>query len=146
MKAMVKKKDMAVLATASQDKPHCSLMAYVCNDTCTEIYMVTYRHTQKYKNLAKNPAVSLLIDTRDEVVQDRQNVKALTITGQYEAVRDRKKKETIRKNLIKHHPHLQEIIGHEDGEIIAIRIASFLFLDGPTDAYFETVNENNAIA
>jgi len=147
MKALVKEKDLCVLATASDNKPHCSLMAYLCNDTCTEIYMVTYRNTQKFKNLARNPTVSMLIDTRDEgVLLDRGNVKALTITGRYEAIADPDKKKGIQKNLMKHHPHLQDIIHDEGGEILAIKITSFLLLNGPTDAHFEKVNENDSIA
>ena len=66
MKAVVREKDICVLATVSGDKPHCSLMAYAADDDCREIYMVTHRKTNKYKNLKENPAVSLLIDTREE--------------------------------------------------------------------------------
>lgn len=143
IKTLVKKKDMAVLATVSNGQPHCSLMAYLCNDTCTEIYMVTYRNTQKYKNLLKNPAVGVLIDTRDEdMALDRRNVKALTITGRYEEVKEMEKKAAIRQDMMKRHPHLRGILLDEDGEIIAIKIVSFLLLDGPTDAYFERVTEN----
>jgi nitroimidazol reductase NimA-like FMN-containing flavoprotein (pyridoxamine 5'-phosphate oxidase superfamily) len=137
---MVKKKDMAVLATVSEGKPHCSLMAYLCNDKCTEIYMVTYRNTQKYKNLARNPAVSILIDTRDEgLLPDRRDVKALTITGQYQPLKDPKKEAAVRQRMLERHPHLREILQHEDGEILIIKITSFLFLNGPTDTHFETV-------
>jgi nitroimidazol reductase NimA-like FMN-containing flavoprotein (pyridoxamine 5'-phosphate oxidase superfamily) len=139
---MVKKKDMAVLATVWEGKPHCSLMAYLCNDPCTEIYMVTYRHTQKYKNLAKNPLVSVLIDTRDEdMVSHRKQVKALTISGQYQPILDREKKATIRQQMLERHPHLHDIIEHKDGEIIVIHIASFLLLDGPTTAHFHKVQD-----
>jgi nitroimidazol reductase NimA-like FMN-containing flavoprotein (pyridoxamine 5'-phosphate oxidase superfamily) len=146
MKALVKEKDICVLATVSGDKPYCSLMAYLCNDPCTEIYMVTYGNSQKYRNLTRNPAVSILIDTRDQgMVPDRGVVKALTITGRYEAMTDPEKKEAIRKNMMKHHAHLHEIIQHEDGEIIVIKISSFLFLDGPTKAHFEEINETRCI-
>ena len=130
---------MAVLATVSENKPHCSLMAYLCNDLCTEMYMVTYRNTQKYKNLAKNPAVSMLIDTRVNRVRDREDIKALTINGQYQALKDPKKEAAVRQRMLKQYPHLREIIQHKDGEILVIKITSFLLLNGPTDAHFETV-------
>ena len=65
MKALAREKNSCVLATIVDRKPYCSLMAYVTNQACTEIYMVTHRQTQKFKNLVADPAVSLLIDTRD---------------------------------------------------------------------------------
>ena len=66
MKALVKDKNICVLATAAGGKPHCSLMAYVTDENCEEIYMVTLRSTRKYRNLTENPAVSLLIDNREK--------------------------------------------------------------------------------
>jgi len=66
MKALAKQKDICVLATVSDGNPHCSLMAYATDDDCREIYMITQKGTKKYKNLIKNPSVSLLIDTREE--------------------------------------------------------------------------------
>jgi nitroimidazol reductase NimA-like FMN-containing flavoprotein (pyridoxamine 5'-phosphate oxidase superfamily) len=65
MKALAKEKNSCVLATIVDSKPYCSLMAYATNRSCTKIYMVTHRQTQKFQNLVANPAVSLLIDTRD---------------------------------------------------------------------------------
>jgi nitroimidazol reductase NimA-like FMN-containing flavoprotein (pyridoxamine 5'-phosphate oxidase superfamily) len=100
--------------------------------------MVTYRNTQKYKNLVRNPAVSMLIDTRVNMVRDRENIKALTINGQYQALKDPKKEADVRKRMLKRHHHLREIIQHKDGKILVIKITSFLFLNGPTDAHFET--------
>ena len=39
MKELVRRKDICVLATVAENKPHCSLMAYVTDDECKEIYM-----------------------------------------------------------------------------------------------------------
>ena len=82
MKALVRQNDICVLATASQNQPHCSLMAYTTDDECREIYMVTKKLTRKYRNLMENPSVSLLIDTRSEDPgSDRLKAKALTVEG-----------------------------------------------------------------
>ena len=72
MKAMVQERGTCVLATASEGKPHCSLMTYVANDNCQEIYMVTQKNTKKYKNLMDNPHVSLLIDNRAQQAESGQ--------------------------------------------------------------------------
>jgi nitroimidazol reductase NimA-like FMN-containing flavoprotein (pyridoxamine 5'-phosphate oxidase superfamily) len=55
MKNLAKEETICVLATVNREKPYCSLMAYVTDENCEEIYMVTLRNTQKYKNLNENP-------------------------------------------------------------------------------------------
>jgi nitroimidazol reductase NimA-like FMN-containing flavoprotein (pyridoxamine 5'-phosphate oxidase superfamily) len=83
MKAFAKEKNSCVLATIVDSKPYCSLMAYATNRACTKIYMVTHRQTQKFQNLVANPAVSLLIDTRD--TSPRSEARAMTVEGHPEA-------------------------------------------------------------
>ncbi len=72
MKHFVRKKNICVLATVSDHKPYCSLMAYITDATCEEIYMVTHKNTTKFNNLQNNPLVSLLIDSRE--TQPRFNI------------------------------------------------------------------------
>lgn len=140
MKALVKEKDICVLATVSSDTPHCSLMAYVTDEECREIYMVTHRQSRKYENLMKNPSVSLLIDTREEHLGPRRpEAKALTVSGTFEKMDDEDKKSHIRSKLLDRHPHVKEFMDHPDSEILCIRVTSFLLLDGLTDAHFQTI-------
>jgi len=141
MKTLVKEKDICVLATASGNKPHCSLMAYATDDECSELYMVTNRDTRKYRNLVQNSTVSLLIDTRDEVqYSGRLKAKALTVEGEFELIEEAAKKALVRDRLRAKHPHLEELISHPDSEVFSIRVTSFLLLEGPTDAYFEKIS------
>ncbi|MBN2034146.1 MAG: pyridoxamine 5'-phosphate oxidase family protein [Deltaproteobacteria bacterium] len=138
MKKLLKEKDICVLATAFGGTPHCSLMAYVTDDECREIYMVTSRNSRKYKNLSGNPSVSLLVDTREEHTgSNRPEAKAMTITGTYQRVEDPQKELRIREKLLIRHPHLKQFFDAPAGEIIRIRIASFLLLNGLTEAHFE---------
>ena len=140
MKNLAKEKDLCVLATASGGAPHCSLMAYVTDEDCAEIYMVTQKNTQKYKNLLENPSVSLLIDTReDHRGPHRPEAKAMTLTGACEVIEDESKQALVRARLLKRHPHLNAFLGHPDAAILCVRIGSFLLLDGLTDAYFEEI-------
>lgn len=140
MKRMLKEKDICVLATVSGNQPHCSLMAYVAAADGREIYMVTLRDTKKYKNLTQNPAVSLLIDTReDDVGPQRSRAKALTVNGKFQTV-DREKQARIRARILRRHPQLQEIFAKSEAEIFAVRIESFQLLEGATDSHFERVD------
>ena len=140
MKALVKENDICVLATVSGNKPHCSLMAYVADDDCREIYMVTRRESRKYENLMKNRSVSLLIDTREEYPGSRRpEAKALTVIGTFKKIDDKNKKIQVRSKLLDRHPHVKEFLDHPDAEILCIRVESFLLLNGLTDAHYETV-------
>jgi nitroimidazol reductase NimA-like FMN-containing flavoprotein (pyridoxamine 5'-phosphate oxidase superfamily) len=144
MKALVREKDICVLATISGTKPHCSLMAYATNDSCLEIYMVTHRRTTKYQNLTENPNVSLLIDTREEHHgAGRPHGKALTVSGTFEPIADVEKRKEVRAKLLERHPHLWDFMNDPDAEPICIKVISFLLLDGLTDAHFENVQNVN---
>lgn len=140
IKSLVKQKDICVLATASGGNPYCSLMAYVTDDECREIYMVTPKETKKYKNLIENPSVSLLIDTREEHAgSKRPQAKALTVTGVFQKIDNEDKKSFVRTKLLERHPHLRGFLDQADTEIFCIKVNSFLLLDGLTEAHFEMV-------
>jgi nitroimidazol reductase NimA-like FMN-containing flavoprotein (pyridoxamine 5'-phosphate oxidase superfamily) len=134
MKALVRKKNICVLATVSDHKPYCSLMAYITDAACDEIYMVTHRNTTKFNNLQKNPSVSLLIDSRE--TQPRSNAQALTIDGVFIPLIDENKKQKIRDRMMESFPHMKDFIHHPESELIRIKINSFLLLDGLTESHF----------
>ena len=140
MKALAREKNSCVLATIAGSKPYCSLMAYVTNEACTEIYMVTHRHTQKYQNLAANPAVSLLIDTRD--TSPRSAARAMTVEGIFKKITGPAKEQKVRRMLLAAHPHLSEFMGHPEAEVFQIKIKSFLLLNGLTRASFEDLPDS----
>lgn len=137
MKALAREKNICVLATVAGRKPHCSLMAYVTDENCTEMYMVTHKNTNKYKNLMENPSVSLLIDSRE--ISPRTQAKALTVEGVCGAIEEDKKRQEIKTKLLAVHPHLDEFINHSEAEILCVRIRSFLLLNGLYEAHFQSV-------
>jgi len=134
MTALVRKKNVCVLSTVSDNKPYCSLMAYITDDTCKEIYMVTHKNTTKFNNLQKNPSVSLLIDSRE--TQPRSNAQALTIGGVFIPLIDDNKRQNIRDRMLESFPHMKNFLHHPESEIIRIKINSFLLLDGLTESHF----------
>ena len=87
IRSILNGQDVCVLATATQDKPYCSLMAFVAESDCRKIYMVTLKNTTKYGNMKDNPFVSLLMDDRnkskDELLPHTQ---ALTVNGKSNAI------------------------------------------------------------
>ncbi len=140
MKKIVKDKDVCVLATVNQNVPHCSLMSYVPDRDCREIYMMAQKSTKKYRNLAANKAVSLLIDTREEDCgADRAKIKALTVSGVFAPIRSAAKKKLVCRKLLRKHPQLKPFADDPDAEVFAVKAKSFLLLDGVKKAYFEKV-------
>ena len=137
IRGLVRSRDICVLATASGERPHCSLMAYVADDDCREIYMVTGRNTTKFRNLSANPEVSILIDTREEHPSgNRQYAQALTVDGTFEPVGSKDKKSRIAGRFREKHPHLKTIMAEPDAEILCVRVKSFLLLDGVSTSHF----------
>ena len=133
MKQLVKEKNICVLATISGSKPYCSLMAYAANEDGTEIYMTTHRSTKKFRNLAENPAVSLMIDTREEA--PRSQARALTVEGTCARVEDDSEKKLAQARLLSLHPQLKDFLAHSDNEILCVAVRSFLLLKGLTEAH-----------
>jgi nitroimidazol reductase NimA-like FMN-containing flavoprotein (pyridoxamine 5'-phosphate oxidase superfamily) len=143
MKDLLCTHDMCVLATTADQRPHCSLMAYVCDDPVRRVYMVTFRDSVKFRNLSQNPAVSLLVDTRETHGKARRGeTKAVTVSGVYEPLADPVERAEAKSRLLAAHPHLDVFLQSDDAEIIAVRLTSFLLMDGLTDATFlEIVSE-----
>jgi nitroimidazol reductase NimA-like FMN-containing flavoprotein (pyridoxamine 5'-phosphate oxidase superfamily) len=133
MKQLVKGKNICVLATMTGNKPYCSLMAYAANEDGTEIYMATHRSSRKFRNLSENPAVSLLIDTREDA--PRSQARALTVEGTCARIADEAKRQIVQTRLLSLHPHLKDFLAHTDIEILCVTISSFLLLQGLNDAH-----------
>lgn len=141
MKQLVKDRRFCVLATAWDNNPHCSLMAYAPEEDCQRIYMATRRNTVKYRNLMENPAVSLLIDTREEKVTGKKHgIRALTVTGRFAEIKDGQGRMKARDMLLQRHPDLTVFLDHPESCLFAVEVHSFLLLDGFTDSYYEVIS------
>jgi nitroimidazol reductase NimA-like FMN-containing flavoprotein (pyridoxamine 5'-phosphate oxidase superfamily) len=141
MKDIVKANDLCVLATVSEGKPHCSLMSYISDEEGHKVYLVSHKETRKYSNLMENPVVSLLIDTREEGKgQRRIDIKALTVSGEFQAIKDIGEKGLIRAKFLERHPHLLEFLKDPGAEILCIKLKSFQLLDGLKDAFYEAID------
>jgi nitroimidazol reductase NimA-like FMN-containing flavoprotein (pyridoxamine 5'-phosphate oxidase superfamily) len=138
IQALICRNNRCVLATVSGDRPHCSLMSYVADPQCRELYMVTLRDTRKFANLLANPRASLLIDTREEDAGGRAGgTKAVTVHGVFRAIADPAKKAAVRAQLAVAHPQLQEFISNPEAELLCISVESVLLLEGVSELYFE---------
>jgi hypothetical protein len=102
--------------------------------------MMTRKGTKKFRNLATNRTVSLLIDTREEDCgADRAKIRALTVSGVFTTIGDKGKKKLIRQKLLRKHPQLKPFAKDPDTEVFAVKVKSFQLLDGVKDSYFEKI-------
>lgn len=140
MKRLLREQNMCVLATCSDNEPHCSLMAYVTDDPVSTVYMVTLKESRKFRNLMENPQASLLVDTRvGSDPLERAGIQALTVYGSFQALKSKLEREQVMRRLAQVHPHLEKLLVHPDVEPFGIRVQGLLLLDGVLDAQFLTV-------
>ncbi|WP_432738725.1 pyridoxamine 5'-phosphate oxidase family protein [Maridesulfovibrio sp. FT414] len=132
--------NMLVMATQGADGPYTSLMAYCCSDDGMEVYMITRRDSTKWANLINNPQVSLLVDDRDvKLENDRENIKALTVTGVFAEVSEREDEEEMVKCLAEAVPSVASLFSGPECSVIRIKVLSFLLLDGPDSAFYSGI-------
>lgn len=132
---MILENKICVMATVANGVPHCSLMSYAAEYDGHEIYMATLKDTKKYRNLIATPKVSMLIDTRNASASGK--TRALTVTGDFQAIDDEKRINEIREKLIRKHPDLKEFFTNPDSRIVVIKVTALQLLDSVTDTYFE---------
>ncbi|WP_045214784.1 pyridoxamine 5'-phosphate oxidase family protein [Desulfonatronovibrio magnus] len=135
---IMKQNDLAVLTTSTENQPHCSLMAFICDDKGHNIFMLTQKDSSKFRNISANPKVAVMIDTRTQS-PDRSSIKALTVKGTCSPAQSIDQ-DTLKEQLLKQHPQLQGLAAQRDAIILQIKAESFLLLDGVSDAYFMECN------
>ncbi len=140
MLTLLKEQTMCVLATCDEDKPYCSLMAYVTDASGRTVYLVTLGSSRKYINIVRNPHVSLLVDTRAlHVPSDRGAVQALTVLGECSTVADEGVRRELLERIAAVHPHTAPLVNSPDARLLAVRVNALLLLDGVDKAHFETL-------
>lgn len=133
MQKLIREKNVCVLATVSDGKPYCSLMAYAADEEGREIYMATLRDTRKFRNLLENAAVSILIDSREAT--PRTEAQALTAEGACRPIEDPIRQAAAHARLLAANPHLETLLNDPRCALVCVRITSLLLLKGLTEAY-----------
>lgn len=128
IRAFLRGNSLCVLATCVENRPHCSLMAYVV-DSQDVLYLATLTTTRKYKNILQNPYVSVLVDNRNLSPQTHPR-QALTVSGIGTPIGDTRIRSEWLDRIVDKHPRLQELAELPDVAVVAVRPTAFLFMDG----------------
>jgi nitroimidazol reductase NimA-like FMN-containing flavoprotein (pyridoxamine 5'-phosphate oxidase superfamily) len=135
IRALLEGQNCGVLATHGSEYPYATLVGYASTQDCTELVFAIIRDTRKYNNIQKTPAVSLLIDSRANRVQDFQDAQALTVLGTAEELDSTSKQEYLALYLGKH-PYLEEFVTSPNCSLIKITVARYILVD-----HFQNVME-----
>lgn len=132
---ILRENTLCVLCTVGDGNPHCSLMTYIISDDMSVVYMISNQDSKKFKNLLRNPNVSILVDTR----QDHSNpiekkIKSVTFEGIHQPIEQEEIKE-IKTHLAQDHLELNKILNSPGCTVFGIKLKSFLLLDGPVDSF-----------
>lgn len=140
MEELIRAQDICVLATVSEGMPHSSLMAYIIDEDYLRLYMITHKNTKKYKNLIRNPHVSLLIDSRYSTPPvPRDKVQALTVSGLFEEVLENENSAKLKKKFAHQHKHLAGFAKDEQATLFAIKLTKLQLQHGAVEADYKTV-------
>ena len=141
---ILKLNKLAVLATESRGQPHSSLIAITPLGNFRQLIFATYRNTLKYRNLANNSKVAVLIENRDANINDHQKSIVLTIIGHTEEI-SIEENEAAYQSHLKRHPEMESFMQSSDCVLIRIIAQSFQIVHGIDDIRWITADELDAI-
>ena len=130
---MLEENNLCVLATCSNNLPNSSLMHYIYDSAGKNIFMLTLRGSMKHINIAANPQVSLLIDTRMDLLKLALPVMALTVYGKAGFVQDPQKHQALVDQLAARFDSLAKLAGDSQCLVIQVQMEKMLLLDGVND-------------
>ena len=129
-KNMISYHNLCVLSTCGDGQPNSSLMQYICDESCTKLFMLTLKGSQKQQSIGKNPRVSLLIDTRADIKRNNEPIKSLTVYGQAGFIQDAHRKKELISQLVQKNKNLQVLAGDSNCLVIQVSAEKLLLLDG----------------
>ena len=121
---LLKTQKLAVLATHSEGEPYGSLVFFAADPDGREILFATYRSTRKYANLASNPRVAMLIDSRSNLDTDIHQAMAVTATGTVEEPPPGERG-ACRRIYLEKLPHLSDFVGNTDCAILRLKVRTY---------------------
>jgi hypothetical protein len=134
----------AVLATEGNAQPHTSLIAITPFENFRHLIFATYRNTLKYRNLANNSKVAVLIESRDANINNLQKNIVLTIIGHTEEISIAENEAAYQAHL-KRHPEMESFMLSSDCALIRVIAQSYQVVHGIDNIKWITADDFDAI-
>ncbi|MBN1631224.1 MAG: pyridoxamine 5'-phosphate oxidase family protein [Thermoleophilia bacterium] len=112
----------AVLSTASESGPYCSLVAFWAAGDLSHVLFATMRDSRKFSNLTAHPQVALLFDDRSNRDSDIQEGMAVTATGEAWELTDGGARTAAAALFLAKHPQLAEFVGSPGCALVRVEV------------------------
>ncbi|MCK7530220.1 MAG: pyridoxamine 5'-phosphate oxidase family protein [Marinilabiliales bacterium] len=132
IEGILKTSRFAVLATEGNGQPHTSLIAITPFGSFRQLIFATYRNTLKYRNLANNNKVAVLIESGDVNMKGLQESIVLTIIGHTEEISIAENEAAYQAHL-KRHPEMESFMLSSDCALILVIAQSYQVVNGIDD-------------
>lgn len=126
---------LAVLATHCDGQPYSNLVAFAATDDLNVLLFATTRATRKYRNIASDPRISMLMDNRSNRESDFHDAMAVTATGRAEELQDAER-ESYSEIFLRKHPHMTEFVSSPTCALLRMQVDCYYVV-----RYFQTVVE-----
>ncbi len=130
--SLLNQQRLATLATLSQATPYCNLVAFTHSDDLQTILFSTPRKSTKYANIAHNPNVALLIDSRTESGSDAQAGMAVTALGIVEDLVPQEA-DALKSQHAGRHPQFKDFIYSPDCALMQVRVQRYILVSSLRD-------------
>ena len=132
LKTLFKTQRLAVLATQGEDGPYTSLMSFAASADLTLLTFATSRATRKYQNIARNPAVALLIDDRSP--ERSRTHHAVTAAGKVKETSG-EEAEYLRAAFLLKHPDLRDFLNCPDCALLKCSVDEYVIVTNFQDVF-----------
>jgi len=141
---VIKASRFAVLATEGDGQPHVSLIAITPFKSFRQLIFATYRNTLKYRNLAHNSKVAVLIENENVNITGLTEKVALTIIGKTIEISISDREAAYQAHL-ERHPEMESFMLSSDCALIMVIAQSYQVVYGIDDIRWITAEDIDAI-
>jgi nitroimidazol reductase NimA-like FMN-containing flavoprotein (pyridoxamine 5'-phosphate oxidase superfamily) len=124
IRALLTTQKLAVLSTQGSGQPYASLVAFAASGDLGHLYFATARTTRKFHNLAADPRVAMLMDSRSNDDADIHAAMAVTATGTAREVGEPEREPAAQLFLAKH-PYLRDFVQAPSCALIRVEVGAY---------------------
>ena len=131
---------LAVLATEGDGQPHASLIALTPFEGIGQLVFATYRNTRKYRNMALNSKVAVLMERGNDDRTDPRKSFVITAFGNAEEI-GTEIKDAALMALRKKHPDLENFTDASDCALVLVTVYEYQVVQGIDNVMYWPVED-----
>ena len=111
----------AVLGTSVNNEPYSCLVNFIHTEDLKVALFATKRNRLKYRQLIKNPRVTLMVDDRRNIPDDINKTTSITLIGTAEDTKGHER-DDYEQLLISRHPKLANFVRSKNTAIVKVNV------------------------